>query len=174
MVTSKHILLSNSKCYAYTWKGEKLFEGRLTQQAVWRMRKTAFVNRKHLARANERFRGRALGAWSLCESLYLGGQSYEISANSIMEAWANYMATDLSFWFVTDEHFEKGFDIAVLGWHLESGDVHICPVILMWPYKSQGNDFKRLADAGLRIQEKVNPNNLPAGYFEQKGVEKRK
>lgn len=163
MVAARQTELSNSKCYAYTFKGEKLFEGRFTSQAMWRMQKTEFANRHNLREANKQFYSRAVGAWVLCDDLYHGQLSFNSTKDSIMESWANYMATHATFQFVSNNQIEEGMTIAVLGWYCSAGDAHIYPVALMSCYELSEQDFRRMAQSALRSIAKANPECLPSG-----------
>lgn len=165
MVAARQTQLSNSKCYAYTLRGEKLFEGIFTNQAMWRMRKMEFINRHNLREANRQFYSRAVGAWVLCDDLHHSQLSFDSTKDSIMESWANYMATHTTFQFVSNAQIREGITIAVLGWYSAAGDVHIYPVALMSCYALSEKDFRRMAQSALRSIAKANPDCLPSGYF---------
>jgi hypothetical protein len=164
MAIPKDSLLTVSKCYAYTWHGEKIFEGDLTQQSFWCMQKTEFHHRNNREAANKKFYARAAGAWALCSDLYMGGHSFEQSKELIMQAWMDYIATYVPYEFVPVRQRMSPFVIAVLGWHSPDGNVHVDPIALRSFQSIQDHDFKRLAEGQLRCLQIENKSLLPIGY----------
>lgn len=164
MSNSNYFSNNHSTCYAYTWHGEKIFEGQLSAQALWCMQKTELKHRNNREMANKKFYARAVGAWALCSDLYIGGHSLKQSENLIMQAWMDYIATYVPYQFVSAQQRMSPFVIAVLGWHSPDGSVHV-DVISLASYQSlSDDDIKRLAAAQLRCIEIENKALLPIGY----------